>query len=193
MAHAIKTERRRGASGVRPQWMALASTLAARKIPQGFLPATPVTLAAAIGPHTLLLVPDEELAGERRLWTWPVIGVTWDPGAPALTVSGQAVTVACRLAMRLGPSAWAGMAKENGRWPADGVSVSAIASAIEVLAALAQGVLPALPGADWPWLARLYRHRGQWLAAPPQLAVRYGWLVERDGRWMWPPGTTPRG
>lgn len=193
MAHAIKTERRRGASQMRSEWLALASTLTSRRIPVTFLPATPVTLAVAAGPRTmLLLVPDSDVASERGLWTWPLVGVTWRPEAPAIRVSGQEVTVTASLARRLGTAAWTGVAAQAGRWPADGLSVMSTDGAIEVLAALAVGALPPSLGADWPELARLYRHRGQWLVAPFRLASRYGWLVERDGRVQWPRPITER-
>lgn len=120
-----------------------------------------------------------------------VVGIDFDPGAPAWRANAGRHTLAARLARRMGEGLWAVIDRARG-WPLD-QEWPDIDETLTMLAAIAQEPDRFNPGwqHDWSRLARLWRHRGVW---QPMAQWRgpsgYHWIRydPETGRHMWESG-----
>lgn len=150
------------------------------------------------GPSGPLLL----LANDRGWWTLVVrpaepavlravrrpLGIDLDPSAPALVIRGGEVTLALGVWRRIGANSLDGLAS-MAAVAADSLRVASVDAALVLLAAFSAAGrrLQHAPSADWPELARLWRHRGVAIHTDGRLAERYSWLEADDqGRLCWP-------
>lgn len=195
-ARAVKAHRRQihnqGGAGEsdRVRWLALAQSLSHRRIPLTFLPGSP-TMAVIDGPMPIVLVAASKARDQQAYWTWPVIGIDFQNSLAMRSEFGM-MQLSARLARRMGRGGWEALALAHHKLTREMIwTVQTDPVAIEVLAALQAQVLPWEAPGDWPDLARLYRHRGQWLEGFAHLVPRYPFLQEVAGRVSWLRGSDP--
>lgn len=156
---------------------------AVRLVPAPSLP----LLLLADGGGWWTLVPRSAEPGVVRAVRHP-LGIDLEPGAPALAVQDGGVTLALSVWRRIGSRSLRGLLAMAASASAD-LRVAAEEEALVLLAAFAEvgGRLAGAPSADWPLLARLWRHRGVAIRADGGLAGTYPWLTRHgDGRLCWP-------